>query len=283
MTTASFGGLTFDDEAWTGFKLSKLVGWYDAAPARYETSQRPQAHGSFRPGTIYRDPRVVSVEGSWSGDTLAEAYAARNKLAALQADGRESTFTVTDPGGVSSITAGVSTAPTMDDGLYQPFFKFAFDVIAADPFRYGATVTTTTGPPTASSGLVWPLGTTAGKFFDWGTAGASGRALASNPGTATTHTVMQVTGGLSGGFELVWVPTGQRLRFERPVDAGSTVTLNPRTGRATIDGASDVTGYLTQSQWWSVPAGTSGEIQFTPIGSTTGTPTLTALTAPAHI
>ena len=61
MTTVTFSGVTFDDQAVKGFALAKLVGWYDAAPTRYEADTRPQANGSFRPGTIYRDPRVVSV------------------------------------------------------------------------------------------------------------------------------------------------------------------------------------------------------------------------------
>ncbi|WP_416394227.1 MULTISPECIES: hypothetical protein [unclassified Curtobacterium] len=460
MTTVTFSGLTFDDEADTGYRLSKLVGWYDAAPARYEATNRPQAHGSFRPGTIYRDPRVVSVEGSWSGTSLEDAYAARNKLAAVQANGIESPFVVADPVGRTSITAGIAKAPTMDDGLYQPYFKFAFDVIAADPFRYGDEVSVSTGVPTPSSGLVWPLGSTqevyswtgtayqstsvakvngnttrtnysthpsaedgtttgytpnqygpqgalsvstdrvrtgtrswkytavgggngegvsfsvpagqrfvsvwvynpsvggidhlgitgittsqtsvtrtatkdawvrlsldmgnttggtavvynddtaasagqvfywddvligdqgdyfdggsksSGAYFNWGTTGITGRVSVTNTGTATTVSTFSVTGGLSGGFELVWVPTGQRIRFERPIDVASAVQINPRTGRVTIDGASDVTGFLTASQWWSVPAGSTGEVQFTPLGTVTGTPTLTARTAPANI
>jgi hypothetical protein len=327
MTTVEFGGVTFDDEASTGFSLSKLVGWYDSAPARYQADSRPQANGSFRPGTIYRDPRVVSVEGSWSGDSLADAYEARDTLAGLMADGQETTFTVTDPVDTRWCSVGLSTAPTMDDGLYQPFFKFAFDVIAADPFRYSVPVAASTGVPSASSGLVWPLGVQGdsaptqglypatyypkdpvnpgfyltdgltangdgtyqpnaivptGKFFDWGTPGSTGRVLAVNDGSAETASVLEVTGGLSQGFELTWVPTGQRVRFERPVDVSETVRLSPRTGRVTISG-SDVTGFLTASEWWTVPAKRAGEIQFTPLGTVTGTPTLTARTASAYV
>lgn len=327
MTTVEFGGVTFDDQAWSGFTLSKLVGWYDGAPTRYEAENRPQAHGSFRPGTIYRDPRVVSVEGSWSGDSLEDAYAARDVLAGLASDGSEATFTVTDPVDTRWATVGVSSAPTMDDGLYQPFFKFAFDVIAADPFRYGSMVAASTGVPMPSSGLVWPLGVNAataptdglypatyyvrdqaneglyltdgltangdgtyqpvavvptGKFFDWGTPGVSGRVMAANPGTAETTSILEVTGGLSGGFQLTWVPTGQRIRFQRPIDPTETVRIDPRTGRVTVNG-SDVTGFLTVSEWWTVPAKRSAEIQFTPLGTVTGTPTFTALTAPAFV
>lgn len=325
MTTVEFGGVTFDDQAWSGFALSKLVGWYDGAPARYQADTRPQAHGSFRPGTIYRDPRVVSVEGSWSGDSLEDAHAARDVLAGLMSDGQESTFTVTDPVDSRWALVGLSNAPTMDDGLFQPFFKFAFDVIAADPFRYGEVAAEVTGVPMPSSGLVWPLGVDAGtspndglypatyyvrdqanegfyltdgltptgdgtyqpravvatgKFFDWGTPGVSGRVTTANSGTAETTSVLQVTGGLGGGFEATYVPTGQRVRFERRIDQSETVRVDPRTGRATING-SDVTGFLTASEWWTVPAGQSAEVQFTPLGTVTGSPTFTALTPPA--
>jgi len=327
MTTVTFSGVTFDDQAVKGFALAKLVGWYDAAPTRYEADTRPQANGSFRPGTIYRDPRVVSVEGSWSGDTLAEAYAARDTLAGLMADGQEAVFTVTDPIDTRWVNVGVSTSPKMDDGLYQPYFKFSFDVISADPFRYGTRVLASTGVAVPSSGLVWPLGVVSGtapsqglypatyyvrdpnnpgfylttgltgngdgtyqpqavqptgKFFDWGTPGSTGRAAAANPGTAETVSMLDVTGGLAGGFELVWVPTGQRVRFERPVAASETVRLNPRTGRVTISG-SDVTGFLTASDWWTVPPKRAGEVQFLPIGAVSGSPTLTVSTAPAFV
>lgn len=327
MTTVQFSGVTFDDTSSSGFHLSKLVGWDDGAPARYSADERPQGNGTFRPGTIYRGARVVSVEGTWNGPDLQSAYQARYLLASLQADGQESPFVVTDLLGSKRITAGITSAPTMDDGLYQPFFAFAFDVVAADPFRYGEPVSGSSGPATASSGLVWPLGlqqsggivdgmypTTyfapssepgfygtdgltdagggffnppsysgSGTYFDWGTAGTSGRVELTNVGTAAAFPSFEVTGGMSGGFLLTWVPTGQTIRFERPIDSASTVSVDPRTGRVSLDGTSDVTGFLTSSQWWSVPAGGSGEVQFTPLGTVAGSPTLTARLSPAYV
>lgn len=282
MTTAQFGGIIFDDEALKGFSLSRLIGWYDAAPSRYEADDRPQGHGTFGPGKIYRGARVVSLQGSWSGDDLVSAYQARDQLAAIQADGLESPFVVNDALGSRWINAGVNTAPTSDDGLYQPYFKFAFDVIASDPFKYGAEIPVPTGLPSDSSGLVWPLGSGT-TYFDWGTPGATGRALIRNDGTAETYPVIDVTGGLDGGVQLTWVPTGDVVRLERAIPATSVVTFDARTGRVTIDGDNDITGFLTRSSWWSVPPGTSGEIQFNSIGAVTGTPTLTARIAPAYV
>ena len=326
-TTVEYGGVVFDDEALDGFALSKLVGWYDAAPPRYEADARPQANGSFRPGTIYRDPRVVSVEGSWSGESLAAAYEARDTLAGLMGDGEESAFSVTDPLGTRWVLGGLSAPPKMTDGLFQPYFTFAFDVIAADPLKYASAAPVSTGIPSKSSGLVWPLGARAdsapaqglypttyytrdpdrpgfyltdglvangdgtyqpnavipaGRYFDWGTPGNDGRVLAVNEGTSDTTSLMSVAGGLELGFEVTWVPTGDRVRYERPVAPSDTVDLDPRTGRVTING-SDVTGFLTVSEWWAVPRKSAGEIQFTPLGAVTGTPTLTAMTPSAYL
>lgn len=283
MTTVQFSGVTFDDTTSSGFHLSKLTGWDDGAPARYAADDRPQGNGTFRPGTIYRGARVVSVEGTWTGSDLPSAYAARYQLAALQSDGQASPFVVTDILGAKSVTAGITTAPTMDDGLYAPFFSFAFDVVAADPFRYGDPVVTSTQAATPSSGLVWPLGSSgSGLYFDWGAAGNPGQVPLSNSGTALTWPTFTVSGGF-GGFTLTWVPTGDQLVFNYPVPSGSSVNLNSRTGRVTLDGGSDLTGFLTTSNWWSVAAGQTGLVQFSPTGILTGSPTLTASLSPAFV
>lgn len=284
MTTVQFSGVTFDDTTASGFHLSRLTGWDDAAPARYAADNRPQANGTFRPGTIYRNARVVSVEGTWTGSDLASAYAARYQLAALQADGVESPFVVTDLLGSKSVTAGITTAPVMDDGLYAPFFSFAFDVVAADPFRYGSVVTGSTGVPTPSSGLVWPLGSSgSGLYFDWGTPGNPGQVSLSNAGSAASWPSFTVGGGLSNGFSLTWVPTGDQLVFNYPIPDGSSVNVNSRTGRVTLDGSSDVTGFLTVANWWSVSPGQTGQVQFLPLGSQSGSPSLSASLSPAYV
>lgn len=330
MTSVEFGGVVFDDEALAGFSLSKLVGWYDAAPPRYESEQRPQANGTFRPGTIFRDARVVSVEGSWSGDSLEDAYLARETLAGVQADGQESLFAVGDLLGWRSITAGLSSEPKMDDGLFQPFFKFSFDVVAADPFKYGYPDVRSTGlatapaPPdgstlpsgglypaapytpiqsspglystdgltVASTGLYVPqaIVSSGGALafpitfpITFGAPAANGRLLTVNDGTADAFSTFTVTGGaMAGGFTLVEVKTGRRITVARDLTAANRVTIDSRTGTVLLDG-SPIPGYLTRSEWWPVPARGSTEVQFLANGVVTGTPVLSASTAPAYV
>lgn len=325
MTTVEYSGITIDEGFGDGFHLSRLIGWDDGAPTSYEAVKRPQAHGTFRPGTIYRNARVVSVEGTWSGRSMEDAYRARRELAAIMADGQETPFVVTDLLGTTEALAGVVAAPTVTDQMFSPFFRFSFDVVSADSFRYGPERVDSTGLPYAGSGIVWPLGagdvsteglyqptsfvrdpenpeyylttgltpaedglylppvTQSAPWINWGTPGSLGRVVTPNDGTAETYSVLEVTGGMSLGFLLTWIPTGQLISFDREVPAGSTITLDPRRGLALIDDQSDVSGYLTISDWWAVPPGGTGSIQFASKGTVTGTPTLTARTAPALI
>jgi hypothetical protein len=279
MTVVSFGGLTFDDSAQAGWTLARLQGWYDAAPSRRSVRDRPQADGAFGVDRYFRGARVVTVEGSYIGSSLEDAYRARDRLAALQADGRSSEFTVSDLLGERSAGVELLRAPEADDGLYQPFFQFAFDVVAADPRRYGPVEVVSTGLPSSGTGITYPIVYP----IDYGTPGDPGRLIVSNTGTQETTSVFEVSGGLDAGFEIKDIATGRRLRFERLVPLGSTVVLNARTGRAYLDvPANDVSGFLTVREWWSTPPSVSQEIQFSTLGSTSGTPTLTARTRPAY-
>jgi hypothetical protein len=282
VTTITHGDITIEDGFGDGFHLRRLIGWYDAAPTKYEAEDRGQGHGTHRPGTVYRGARVVTVEGSWSGRTIVDAYRARRQVAALPAG--ETLFSVTDPLDTTSVMGSLAKAPQVDDEIIEPFFTFAYDLVTHDPFRYGPWVPSSSGVPTPSSGLTWPLGSApSGLYWDWGTEGVSGRVPVSNDGTADTYSTFEVTGGLGGGFLLTWVPTGAEIRFTRPIPDGSIVYLNPRTGRASIDGQSDVSGFLVKSEWWPIEPGQSGEVQFTPLGTVTGTPRLTVTTADAYV
>jgi hypothetical protein len=282
MAVVTFEGITFDGtggDAGGGWHLARLTGWYDAAPSRVELRDRPQADGSFGVSRYFRGSRVVSVEGSYSGSSIEDAYAARDQLSALQASGVPSLFVVEDPLGSRTAEAVLAKAPTADDGLFSPFFQFAFDVVAMNPKRYGPAVVTTTGLPSSLDGIDYPIG----YVIDYGVPGDSGRLTVSNPGRADTEPMLEVTGGLGGGFELTDVFTGRVLRYVEAVPLGSTVYLNPRTGIVYIDApTNDKSRALVRREWFALPAGETHEIQFNAIGSVSGTPTLTARTSPAY-
>ena len=280
MTVVTFGGLTFNDAATAGFTLSDLAGWYSGAPSRRSVRDRPLADGAFGVSRFYRGARVISVQGSYIGSSVADAYQARDTLAALQSDGRSSQFVVTDDLGVRSCSVELISEPVPDEGLFSPFFKWSFDVVAPDPRKYGPTLAPFTGLPTAGTGYVWPAVWPA----DWGSGGNPGRVTASNTGTSATEPVLEVLGGLAGGVELVEVTTGSYLRLERDIPSTSTVFFNTRTARAYLDvPANDISSFLTRRDWggFSIPAGGTRTVQFNGLGAVSGTPRLTVRFSPA--
>lgn len=265
----------------TGFYFTDLIDWYSLSASKSPINQRPQATGGFGVSRDWRESLVFTIKGGFWGASHVDALVARDVLMEAVATGEPVTVRVTDDNGPFSRTVSVRSL-VIDDDHGRKTFTFTMDMEAPDPLRYGAVVSLTTDVPVSGGGLLFPLGTTLTAFWDFGMDGASGRVLASNPGTAPTYSDLSVTGGLELGFIATDRSTGEDVRFDRPIPVGSTVTINQRTGRATIDGQSDVSGFLTRRNFFSVPPGETHQIQFAPLGAITGTPQLTVSTAPAY-
>jgi hypothetical protein len=264
-----------------GFYFINLTDWYSLPNAKTEIRERPLADGAFGFSADYRQAATVSLDGVYLATDRLDLQQARSALMEA-ARGASIPLTFTDESGPTTRQVNVRALPVADDHG-KLYFTFSIDTLSVDPNRYASQPpgleTVSTGLPAAGSGVVWKLAYP----ITWGTPSATGRVTVHNLGTAPSYTIMQVTGGLSGGFILTNVTTGDMLRLDRAVPLGSTVLLNPRTGRATIDGLqNDISGFLTSRQWWSIPSESSQDIQFTAIGAPTGTPTLTATTASAY-
>lgn len=155
MTSIEFGGLVFDDQAEAGFTISSWAGWWDAAPPRVRLNGRPQADGAFGIANVWKGARVVSVEGSWVGSSMEDAYSAMRALVAMQPGGVPSRFRVVEPFSALSAEVVIASGPTLPQELFSPFFRFSFDVVAVDPLKYGDEVTTGTGLPSEGGGLIF--------------------------------------------------------------------------------------------------------------------------------
>lgn len=281
MTTITLGGITFGgQDAIAGWGFSDLTGWYESTGSKSSISDRQQADGSFQIGRSYRKSAVPSFKAFYVDTDPGRVLDAAARVAALGGDGAPQTMVVMDERGAFSRIVSVRAADVtkFTGGLD---IAWGIDTFAADPLRYADAVVTTTGVPVSAGGLVWPLGSGSG-YIDFGAASASGRATASNPGTAATLPLLEVTGGMSLGFVIADVMSGNYDRIDRVVPLGSTVFINQRTGRVTIDGpGNDIGQYVTRRDLLPVPAGGTRQFQLSPLGVVTGTPTLTVRTSPA--
>lgn len=269
--------MTFDAEGTGGFIYSKLTGWLSSPPMRAVVEDRPNGDGAFDVDRDFRAARVITFEGGLVGANLEDA--AENfydRFAALQSNGVPFTFAVERDWGTRSCEVSLMDVAEVDavsDGLVASVMA---QFVARDPLKYAPASSTPTNPPTSGGGLEYNLHSGgAGGALYYGANGDLGRVALTNTGTAATWPSFVVAGLVNTGFYLQCLETGQMLRYDRVVSAGSTVTLDSRTGEVLIDGVSDASGSLTISDWFSVPAMSSVTVQFNPLGSTSGA-TMTA-------
>jgi hypothetical protein len=139
-----------------------------------------------------------------------------------------------------------------------------FSTISNPSYYDGDTVGTGAGP-----GLVFP------EVYET-SYGENGRLTIVNEGGAESYPNFTVVGGSSLGFTITRVSTGQTIEVRREIPIGSIVKVNMRTGRVSIDGDNDISGSLRQDDWWATAPQSSEQVQFGILGSSYGSPTLTA-------
>ena len=277
MGTISLSGMTFPDTATSGWWFSGLIGWGSVTDAKGGLSDRPIAHGSFDPGVAWRESVSASFVVHFGAESGVDALVGLRELRGLAAATSLVEMVVDIGDGPFSRMVRVHSIEVPDTHGRSAVTATVY-VQAPDPLAYGPTVTASTGVPTAGVGVADPITDP----FSEGAPGNLGRVTFTNPGTAPTSVTVVVAGGLSEGVEIRVVETGEILRLERLIPDGSVVTFRSRTGRAVIDGQSDVTGFLTVDAWPQVPAGATRTFQFTPLGAQSGTPSMSVSAAPAY-
>lgn len=293
MTTIQFDDtlVLFGDHegADTGWFFTDLIDWYTVSDSKSDVRERPAAHGAFGIADDWRSSLTVSVSGVYRGSSHEDAVAAATVLGMVLKKNKPTRLTVDDGDVVTSRVVSVRHAP-VEDTHGGSIVKFSADMVASDPYRYGPDIEQIADVPVSGGGLHLPFGTrrsddavdVSTSYWDFGPDGSSGRLSVTNFGTAETFPLLSVTGGLGSGFIITDVTKGQSVRFDRVIPDGSSVTVNQRTGRATIDGQSDVSGFITVRQFFSIGPAETHIIQFSPLGTVTGMPQLTVRTAPAY-
>lgn len=268
-----------------GWFFTDLGDWGALPDSKSDIRERPQANGADEIATDWRQSLAYSVKGMFLGSSHADVQSAKGVIKRAIGGGKSIPVAVTDVDGRFTRVSSVrSFVPADDRG--RALFTFTLDLIAFDPCMYGEPVTVSTGVPVQGGGLVWPLGSTPGVYWDWGADGSSGRVTLPNGGTAESWPTVTASGGLGGGFVATAVngSTVRSVRFERVIPDGSLVSIDFRTGRAWIDApGNDVSGFLTVRDFFSVPAGGLTDIQFAPLGVVSGTPQFTATVSPAFL
>lgn len=253
--------------------LVDLQGWYDSTGEKLDDLEWPNADGSSDQDPVYNTSRYPVVVGALTTIDDTAVFALRTQVMALKAYTGQFPMTVTDPNGTryALVQLADRIAFTIDrtDGIA----RFEIPLLATDSLVYGEPATLQTGLATPGGGLQYNL--SAAGVLEYGSNGNLGRVTLTNNGDATVWPSLVVQGGLTAGFYVQRLDTGQVVRYDRVVPAGSTVSVDFRTGEVLVDGDSDGSTYLTRYEFFSVAPGESVEVQFNAISGSSGTPTAT--------
>lgn len=236
---------------------------------------------------VRRDGREISITG-WAHfggpDRVARVQELAEMIGSMWDDTDATGRLEYAPGDRDPRTAYVQPKPggawTLDDSkAYRGWLRWTLDLLAPDPRLYGPVTTSSTGLPTPGTGLKFPLAFP----LDFGVPGDPGRAEFTNVGRVAVPVRLRVTGGMSEGFTLRRVETGEQISLSWPLLVSDVVSIDTDTGSCLLNGQSSLTGYMPLTDWWQIGPGERCTVQFGALGQVTGTPTLTLEAAPAVI
>jgi hypothetical protein len=263
------------------YRVADITGWEDSPGGRVDDQARANAHGSHD-APVYATARTVTVEGYCiSVEDRATLITALRRAVKLGGANPPGTLTVTFADRTLTATGRVARASNSLRNWGVGHFGWVGDWWCPDPLRYDTTRTASTALPSDAGGMAFPLFDTSG-VLDFGGLSVPGNLTLDNPGDADTWPTLTVTGPMPGGFELVELATGRRLRWESDVPSGVAITLTTKTGAVAYDGVPGYDGQLTARQWWPIPAGETRTVQITPLGAPDPAARLAASWAPAY-
>ncbi len=261
-----------------GWGLQDISDWMSLPSSKSDVYERPQSHGAFDTGTDWRQSASFTVTLAYMGDSIADLDEAIIALTGLASSTELITCTFDDGNYLTTRLVSIRKIDVPSHRGMKRVQGITVDLLAPDPFAYGASSNASTGLPKAGGGVRFPIRFPA----DFGAAGDAGRAVFTNTGTAPTPLKFKVSGGMSDGFSLRCVETGDTLTFKRPLDVSDYVLLDSSDASVLLNGVSPVSGFLVQDDWWTVPPGGTCTVQFNAIGVVYGVPTLELSGAPAY-
>lgn len=263
------GGVWFDGthRVPTGFGFNTLKDWGRIPDSKAASDSNPLGDGDFSPGEILRESVAIAFDGFYLGEDHADVLAARSRIAAWGALRTVQEMVVhSDDGSWMRRVSIRSVTFTDTHGLNT--LQFSVDVLAHDPIRYGPEFVITTGMPDNSGGYSYPYEYP----YTYVMSSDSGRLVIPNTGSADGYPLLEVTGGMSLGVELIVNGRG-RLRVERPIGDTQSLVFDAAEQRVFLDGISPIPSRLvTARDWFSVPPEGSTTVTVRPLGTVTGDP-----------
>lgn len=235
-----FGALEASGVAWV---VNDLQGWGSPA-STMQVTQKPRSHGGWA-GPGYLPARTLSITGTVDAPSTAALSDAIDRLSAA-ATLTDTTLTVNEAGRARTMTVRRQgeVLVSMTSALAA---TWSVQLVALDPRRYGPMVSQSTGLPSSSGGLTWPI------TFPVTWTGVTNTGIVSipNAGNITAPVLIRIDGPVPG-FSISHIGSGQLavLSSSQALAAGEFVTIDMENRKVLAQGQASRAGYLTSRGWF---------------------------------
>lgn len=251
-TLASIGDLNFTaiEDSGVLWVLEDLQGWGSPKPT-LNVVQRPRSDGGWG-GNSYLSPRTITLDGTviCPDPSLLEDAIDRLNAAVTLAP---TTLTVWKNG-----VARTATVRRQDEVLVSQTgdraASWSIQVVAADPRKYAAPTSASTGLPSSSGGLTWPITFPA----MWSGVVNSGTVSIPNIGNYPAPVTIRVFGPIVGPI-ITHIGSGSQLVFSSSLSmaAGEFLDIDMDNRSVMAQGQASRAGYITSRGWFAADPGTN--------------------------
>lgn len=241
-----------------------IDGWFEGPPVRAGAgTARLNQHGQFSQRG-FRDSRLITVTVHHHATSRVAALQMIDQLNAYLADGQSGIFAVDDRElGTRYCRVSLSGTPSVAwDGVHGDF-DYTYELLAADPRKYGADISIHEArPPIQPGGLRYDLFGSIGVgeeeaeddspgVLDFGLPSFEGIATVQNTGTAESAVQFQIRGPALGFLitEIAMDGEGRRIESSMEIAPGSYLDIDTATGLVTLDGVADRSASLSVAQF----------------------------------
>lgn len=257
--------------------LAPIQGWDGSPDTTFALTQKPRQPGGWlgpRPQLVPRHVTLTGLVRAPSADALEGAIDRLNAAASI-----DTPTTLTVQRGSSPRTAGVyRDGAVVPVELTDTIAQWTVDLTAPDPRKYGATVSTSTGLPSSSGGLTWPVTWP----VKWTGIAASGVLSINNPGNVPAPLLLRIDGPVTAPTILhVASGTALTLASSYTVPAGSFLLIDTEARTVLEGGTASRNGWITSRGWFQLDPGPN-DLIFS-AATYNATAQLTATYAPAYL
>lgn len=232
------------DEVGVDWGLASIDGW-GASGTTLSPEQRRRQDGAIA-GQSFRKPRSIVLSGDAVVPDPSLASAAVDRLiSAASLEG--AILTVTEAGSERFVVArrDGEVAITWPAGS-ATYFRWSVQLVALDPRKLAADLTTTTGLPSTTGGLTIPFTVP----FTINAVTVTGQVSLTNPGNIAGPVGLRIDGPVTGPI-VTHVSSGRSLVFASSLvlAAGEFVTVDMEKHLVLAQGQSSRAGWVTQRGW----------------------------------